>query len=589
VLHHQRSPDDLVTAWCFFRQWYLRDSNIKFYKRYQPSPQFHYEIVRDIGSYSYNAVAAPRGFSKSTVLTLELPMMLMLTRPYFNILLVLSKDTMVTKRMNIQIKPQLDKNKRILADFGQCVPGKGQGVASAHMLQLLNGASLEAQAVKGSQLGARPDLILVDDAEIDPVLNQVTPELRDNFDRYLTNHIMPMMDIDDEAEEGASLYWIGTLLTKQCYLYHVVTTTSDERFQYWNRRLLDAEDDGHGNLLWGAKFSEARLEREKQSLGAAAYNAQRRNRPGTGTGSVLTIHSQGGRYEVENEDDALLTNPLASRSTLVSWLQEGHDSSGNKVFKRIERPFGQTVARMRRVLMMDYARCLTPQSDYVALVVVGVESSEVYKGAWWVLDCLVGRFPGNTWVSKFWDMSFKWRCVYAGIEDVGAQGVCLDTASEEMEVRELKDGWIARPVPIKVPRGISKEDRIAGALEWRFKRDKVKLPIGRRKEFSWRELEDEIEGFTGMPGATQHDDAIDALAMGQSLLRGSRRGAEIPEDDVVGWKERLVRNEEETGIQPGLGMTVNDLTAEDMMMLMQRWEDEQWASSNHHGLRISRV
>ncbi len=143
VLHHQETPDDLVTAWCFFRQWYLRESNIKFYKRYQPSPPFHYDIVRDIGRNPYNAVAAPRGTSKSTVLTIELPLLLMLTRPYFNILLVLSKDTMVTKRMNVQIKPQLMGNKALLEDFGRMVPGKGQGVASAHLLQLLNGASLE--------------------------------------------------------------------------------------------------------------------------------------------------------------------------------------------------------------------------------------------------------------------------------------------------------------------------------------------------------------------------------------------------------------------------------------------------------------
>lgn len=225
------------------------------------------------------------------------------------------------------------------------------------------------------------------------------------------------------------------------------------------------------------------------------------------------------------------------------------------------------------------------------MIVIGSETSEYYRGVWWVLDCLIARLPGNSWVGKFWDLASKWRCVYGGIEDVGAQGVLVDTAAAEMEAREIRDGWVARPVPIKCPRGLSKEDRIAGALEWRFNADKVKLPTGRKGEFSWRELEEEIEGFTGLPGATAHDDGIDALAMGQSLFRGSARPQDTPMDDVKGWKERLLVGGPSTGIQPGLGVDVNDLSPTDMGKLWERHRDEQeeegeWGGQERRGLWV---
>lgn len=561
AIHYQKTPKDLVWAWTFFRTWYLRQTPPGFfYKRWVDSPDFHYQIVEDVGRYPYNAVAAPRASAKSTVLAIELPLLLTLTRPYFNILLIFSKDTMVTKRMNTSLGYQLQQNPYITADFGRIRPPKGQGVWNSHLMQLPNGASLEACSVMGGMLGARPDLILVDDPEIDPVMNRVTTELRENYERLLVNHILPMLD-----EGGSSLYWIGTLLSKQCFLYYAITTNSDKRFKFWNRRLLDAEDDGKGRLLWKAKWDDKTLEEDKERLGLAAYNAQRRNRPGSAGEQVLKIPAKLGIYNVFGEDPR--GSPLDSAAVMVS--HKKHDHTGLPV--ELERPFGPSVGKMFRILTMDYARCLSPTSDYVSMAVVGIENTRDYLNTWWLLDLFVGRLQGNDWVPRFWDLGLRWRVQYAGVEAVAAQETLVHTAQEYAETASAAEGWVPRVVPIRYPYGLSKEDRM-GSLEWRFRAGKLKLPGHLKDTWPYTELWHEIMGFSGLPGATQHDDALDSIAMVQFLVKGGRRSMV---DDYYGNSRSYAALEElsrgntvmDGGLQVGLGVNASELPNETLQTL----------------------
>lgn len=569
----QERPDDLVMAWNFFRTYYLRQTRPGFfYKRFKESPDFHFQCVRDIGEYQFNAIAAPRASAKSTVLAIEIPLLLSLTRPNFNLLLVFSKDTMVTRRMSTQIAPQLMENPYIIADFGSDIrPKKGKGTWNAHLLKLTNGAAIAACSARGGMLGERPDLILIDDPEIDPVMNKVTPDLKENYERFLVHTIMPMLD------EGVSaLYWIGTLLTKQCFLYHVIKTKTDPRFEFWNRRLLDCEDDGHGNLLWEKKWNRKTLELDKEKLGIAAYNAQRRNRPGTGDEQVLKLHPELSSYYVEGIIDQ--GSPLSSQAVLHSWTRRYATSDNEIVTEEIRRPFGETVSKMFRILTMDYARCLSPTSDYISMVVIGTENSSVYKNVWWILDLIVGRWTGNDWIERFWDLALKWRVSYAGIESVAAQQTLVNTARDYAERASMKEGWTPRVVPIRYPAGLSKEDRI-GSLEWRFAQYRMKLPVQRKHKWPWSQLYHEIAGFTGMPGGTQFDDSIDAVAMVQFLLKGSVRRT-LDEGDGIPPGKVDLKAELEKGnltlpgdIQPGLGVDPSDLSPELLLKLRIAHED----------------
>jgi len=573
-----------VYAWALFRAYYLTQlPEGQFYKRLVPSPDFHYDIVRDVGTYQLNAIAAPRGSAKSTVLTKELATLLTLTRPYFTTLLLLSKDTMCTQRMlgeSSSIGMQLENNPFIREDFGTLKPPRGSGPWNAHMLKTVFESMVIAVPVKGGSLGQRPDLILCDDPEVDPVLAQVSADLTENFERFLFNILMPMLD-----KGGSSLYWIGTLLSKACFLYYVINTRDDERFLYWNRRLLDVEDDGRGKLLWEAKWGHAELELEKSKLGLSAYNAQRRNRPGDAEQTVLKVHPELGQYEIIQVEDEPTSTPLSSKSVLVSWKEVGKSPDGQPITERIERSLGPTAQSMFRVLLMDHARCLSPTSDYIAMSVIGVENSQDYKNTWWHLDLKVGRYPHNTWVPILWELAIKWRVQYIGIEAVAAQNTLVDAAREFAD-RHI-EGWVPRIVPIRYPHGLSKEDRISG-LEWRFASSRIKFP--RHKKFTWpyKELYHELEGFTGLPGATQHDDAIDTVAMAQFLVKGSGyRTVEAPESQVLGWNplELLSRGEIETeyGFPAAGGIDISRIPLEYLNKILFQEQDHDDSGGVSHG------
>lgn len=516
ALSIQETPEDLVAAWNFFRTYYLAQTPEGFfYKRFFPSPNFHFNLVEDLGRYPYNATAAPRGFSKSTIMAVELPLFLALTRPNFHILLVLSVDRMVNKRIGSQIARQIIENKYILQDFGCMKPSRGNGVWSAHMIQLTNGSHVEGIAVKGRMQGPRPDLIVADDVEFDPVLNQENPELTEHYARLLTEVLLPMLD---GFECGLNL--IGTLLSQGSFLYHVVTTEDDERFLHWNRRHLDAErtDAGEEGLLWDSKFSRERLERERAVMGDEAYNKNRRNRPGQGGNALFKLHPELNNYEIHGD---MGTNPSESGAVLVSWKK----AAGGRV-ERLERPLRDVLPNMTRVLTFDYAQCLTLTSDYVAAPVVGLEYSEDYPdGAWFVLDLYMERALPEVWIDKVLGLSMKWYTQWVGVEDVGAQNILIPNVQRYFaEANTLS--WMPSIEPVKYPGVLSKEDRITG-LQFRFQHGILKLPLsernrregaGARTPFS--ELIYEVENFNGKPKATQFDDPLDAVAMVQYLFKG---------------------------------------------------------------------
>lgn len=538
ALSLQETPEDLVCAWSFFRTYYLRQlPEGFFYKRFFESPPFHYQIIEDVGRYTYNAVAAPRGFSKSTILAVELPLFLALTRQNFHTLLVLSVDRMVNKRIGAQISRQILENPYILADFGEMKPSRGAGTWSAHLIQLKNGSYIEGIAVKGRMQGPRPDLILADDVEFDPVLNQENPELTENYANLLTEVLMPMLDGFE-----CGLYWIGTLLSKACFLYHVVTTQDDERFLHWNRRFLDAEDDGAGGLLWETKFSRERLDREREQMGVAAYNKNRRNRPGEGGGAIIQLHPDLNNYEISGD---IGTDPFTSNAQLISWKKVDGG------IERLERPLRDVLANCSRMGTFDWASCLTPTSDFIAFSVVAIEYSEDYPdGAWWHLDLHLERETDEHWLPAVFKMTMFWRLQRVGAEAVLAQETIAGNIQRYFAAA-VGDGWMPSVEKITYPSGLSKEARMMG-LAFRYREGVIKLPLSKRMDrrpdnsrTPYGELIYEIENFTGTPGATQKDDAHDGLAMIQYMFRGDHHvyGSGAPSKGEINLTDALKRGD----------------------------------------------
>ena len=509
----QETPADLVHAWTFFRNYYLRDDADEsfhpgWYKKYKESPPCHYKMIHSVGEHPYNLIGFPRDFAKSTVY-LELAMLMFLTRQNFSVALIYSRLGLVTSRFANLFMYQLTTNKRILDDFGIVKPGmqKGQWCSTA-LTNAQTRSTITGHAVKGSLLGARPDLILMDDCEYDDELKVSATELIEHMDRFIHNVVLPM-----QTKGSASIAILGTLLNQRCWIARWMNTSQsdDVRVKYWNRMVYSAEDkNADGTLLWEAKFSEETLREDKERLGPSAYAAQRLNQPGKHGSGLLRIDKHLNQYTVEHEDAAYKIKPLHSKATMVSWKR------GDKDLFRLERPFGETVARMSRVLLVDYAACNSSTSDFVNMLVLGVETSPDYKDVWWVLDNYSGRIRGSAFFSKMFSLGYRWEVKYIGIEAVASQIVLPGVAEAYAHLWE-GTGWRPRIIPITYPGGLSKEDRIS-CLETRFSQYRVRFPYHKRHSPGVRELYLQTRNFTGDRGCLRYDDAIDTLAMGQYLL-----------------------------------------------------------------------
>jgi len=561
-LHLQETAKDLVGAWSLLKAYYFMDDPEKdffpgFFKRYKPTPPVHRTAIKNIGQYAYNVFAFPRGYAKSTI-SVILAMLMFLTRKNFYTMFIYSGEKMVYDRFG-EIMYQLEKNERILEDFGG-VKGDGQWNRS-RLTNDITRSRIAGMPVRGSLYGPRPDLIIPDDCEFDPQLQRVTMELIEQFDGLMHNTILPMMDLGQSA-----IAVFGTLHNNRTWISRWLKgrEEDDERLSVWNRMLFSAEDRREdGKLLWEEKFDEEALAHERKKLGAAGYATQRLNRPGEGGSSVLEIHPQLCQYEVTKMDDrytgGLNVTPLDSTAVFKSWKR-----TDGKI-QEITRPFGPTVSKMFRVTLMDYAQCNSPSSDMVCIMEIGAETSKWYKDTWWILDLFLGRIRGEQLYKQLFAVASRWRSHYIGIEAVAAQQELLHNAEAYLPTMAARFGWNPKMYPIRYPPGLSKADRI-NSLEWRFNQYRIKYPLHYRRRRMWNLLYTQTEQWTGEEGCLTFDDAVDTVAMMDTMLGGRKHTSfdSLADPEIVSLREELIQNpraEVIPGVPVGLGVNPSDLPA----------------------------
>lgn len=596
----QETPDDLVVAWNFFCDYYLGRSKAAdsiepllpknfFYKRRLPSPPLHNEMVRDMAAYPRTVCGAPRSSAKSTVVGKTLPLLLLLTRPYFDILSVLATDLLVKDRSNDLIL-QIEHNARIRADFGDMKPARGDGMWSKHKFSLKNGASLTGISLGGKMLGKRPDLILFDDPEYDPegsTAGQSDPEkLADELERLLFDTLDPMLDeATEEGEAGTVLYWVGTLVHHKALIHHAVTTTDDKRFtHYYNRRIHDAETGPQaGQILWKEKWSLEFLARERDRLGPRSYNLTYMNKPMSGHTLLFDLVPRH-FYKTDASPPFTYADPFQADCN-ISFVKTIHEPGKRPHAEIQEVPAADWLSRMYRLCTVDPSRKRTARSDFACVIVVGFDQ----YNRMWVLDIHHAKRPGSEILDVMWDMCLKWRCHVAGIEDAGTQGELVERATTDLRRKSLEAKHVPRIVGVKYPAGIDKGERIASALEWRFSQYWCLLPAGVEHLQHWKPLFHQIRNFTADLGHLKHDDAIDALGMTQYVPgRGRGRPKHLEAKKARSPLEHIRDGEvidPDTGLNWLHGVNFGDLTAEDHRRLADvRTADADLAEETEEGI-----
>ena len=535
VLHRQDTPQHLVEAWDFFRKVYLAGVGKLFYKNgFQSSPDFHFQLVYDLGKYARNAIAAPRGSAKSTVIGLEIPLLLSLTRPHYEMTLGLATDRLVEERFDKLIQ-QFVENELLLQDFGELKPPRGRKIWNHHQLSLMNGSIIKGLSVMGKKRGGRPRLFILDDPENDPESESqaAAQVVIEKFEMILFRQIIPML------ESGSSIFWVGTLINRRSFLYHATSTDGDPRFDFWQRKVLRAmaynkEDSTKVSVLWPEKWSQEVLEARKGEIGPSAFSAEYLNEPVSPQERILIIDPRKNEYTVEGEFD--WNNPL-THTGLIKW-SERFMEPGRREYKEFEKPYKELVLPMYRILLFDYGQGLSQYNDYSCIAILGFDTFNTL----WILDMWLGRAKDATLLKMIYEKGLAWRPRVLGIEAVSIQMSFAEAVKEYIEDMESKidQPWRARVYPITYPSKVSKAQRISG-LEWRYRPGRIKYPAHLAGKWPFDQLYQQTEDFTPDLALLPHDDAIDTLSMCQYVVK-NRGGKFLKEKTVPSLLERIRKN-----------------------------------------------
>jgi len=516
----------------------------------------------------------------STVIGVEAPLLLALTRPYFSIAMGMSTDRLIEGRFD-RLMIELTENPQITADFGVIKPLRGTAIWNHHHLHLANGSVIEGFSVMGRKRGARPRLFILDDPEFDSEATGGSSNsqylITEKYEQILFRQIIPML------AKGSAIFWIGTMINRRCLLYRACEG-DDPRFGVWMRRVYVAEDTTRTKALWDAAWPLEFLRAREMEIGTSAYSSEYLNRPLTDETKLLQIDPDFNEYIIpdyrtmEPQEQA----HLLSSTKEVFWNErkrvgnpgEAPDFETEKKQGQIHKVFGS----MYRVALVDTASGLEAKNDYRSIAILGFD----HNNCLWVLDLWLGKVKDSVFYRKIYEMGQKWLVRAIGIEACGTQGNLVDSMGEYVNEFTRKLGasggessiWVPRVIPIRYPARMSKGDRIAG-LEWRFNAGKIKYPHHRVNEWPFSALYEQTENFTRDLALLRYDDAIDTVAM--SIFLVHTRGRESAKAPAKKTLSQQIKSGEP--IAPGLpllsGVNPSDLTAEEMRNLLANFYSPQ--------------
>ena len=449
---------------------------------YKPSADFHKEL-HALAEKPLAAIAAPRGHAKSTHISFG-ESIHDICYGLEKFIIIASDTTTQAEDFTSAIKLELEENPRIRHDFGELVVKSDVGyhyddfITANDIRILARGRGSRIRGLKHKQY--RPTKFVGDDIENDENVRNLEQR------KFTLNWLLRAVRGGLEPE-GSKMYVIGTILHYDSVLAQLTDPKKNEEWKKKKYRAISPE----GKVLWPERWSIEKLEREKRIMGSVAFNQEFQNEP-------IDPETQ-----IFREEWIKYYDP----STI--------DISGLDIYTATD----PSVAR-------------TEQSDYQAIITVGISRAGEKKGTIYVLDADIGRTSAKKLAMKIFAKYERYRCITHGFED---------TAFQEVMKQWIDD--LSKENRIYLPtRGISqKKDKIQRITRLSplvengtilFQRDQVLL----------------IEQIIHFPKA-DHDDGPDALEMAVNLARAG--------GCVIEYKSAGKRVGSEMGNYVGAGEAMN--------------------------------
>ena len=336
------------------------------------TPKFHYEVYDWLLEDNNGAMAAPRGFAKSTIVGLFYLSWVIVNKKKKYIVYMSQNYTKTTQFVE-PIRNEFESNEKIKEIYGDLTPknvmDETKGKNREDLIDI-NGVRIQAVSFNNNIRGfkfrnQRPDLIIGDDIDDDERV--VNPELRYKDNMKLTKQVLPSLS----NEVGAHFKMIGTILHWDSLLSKRLKKSKGKIYKACTL-------DEHGkimpeSLLWSEFWSVERLQLAREDMGSVAFSSEYLNNPIENEASLIKMKWLRGCFDkelsygdVEDYDSLLLGVDFAFGDRVTN------DSSsfcsvafkdGKKILYGLEYRKGMSITEQ-----FDYINSLNKEFSYDTVV-----------------------------------------------------------------------------------------------------------------------------------------------------------------------------------------------------------------------------
>lgn len=471
----------------YFLDHYFRDA----------TPEFHRELIRRFFSRKNEYTAAPRGFSKTTILQLCCIFSIVNKKDKF--IAIIEKTFTEASEVIKGIHDEFIDNEKMRDVYGDMIQRTRLmrwqiNNPEARGDVFINGIRVRGKGFNSSIRGLktrqwRPSRVILDDVEEDEHINN--PEQRAKYDNNFRKGILPALDVN------GSLKIFGTILHQDSLLNNLIASHKGKIFKAHEGS--DPATAPEDSFLWPSRWSRERLIQKRNDM--------------MSSGQSTSAYAQ-----------EYLNNPISDeeRSFKFEWLWEMIDKPDSTGQYRVpkHRITMEDFEKIRRkttlngYAMIDCAGSTSINADWTGVVVVFVAPN----GARFRVD--VRREKRNIkglidLIFEVWDKWAPYGLIKIGLEKLAFDDQVLPLFDDEKRrrtsypiIEELK------------PMGRSKESRIKGALQGFYETGKAISVVNVDVKGYLKAVGDTeilLEELYDFPSA-KHDDLSDAEAYGGDII-----------------------------------------------------------------------
>lgn len=440
------------------------------YDNPQPTPDLHRKCWKLYCSgVELAAVAAPREHAKSTALTHDYSLAMVLFREQDYVVIVSATEDLAIGHLG-DIAKELRENEDLIREFRirKLVSDAKTDIIvefeDGHQARFVaKGSGQKMRGLKWN--GKRPGLIVCDDLEEDEQVRN--RERRKEFENWFLRALLPC------RRRGGVVRVHGTILHEDSLLARLMKS------KIWAHLLFRAHKgfDDFSEILWPEQFPESRLRQIRQTFidasNAAGYSQEYLNDP-------------------RDNSEAYLR-----RQDFLPMSEEDYETP--KIIK----------------VGCDFAVSKASHADRSSFTVGGKDTTNLIH----IIDQFAGRWDPTEWLDVMFDIEERYSP-----EEFIVEGGVIWKAIEQIFYNEMRarDRWlnirVINPTRDKAARGRPLQKRHRGG-GMRFDKAADWYPA----------YEDELLRFTGTSDAGQ-DDQFDSTA---TLVNGFEASAEVEEEDFL--------------------------------------------------------